>query len=271
MSRFASLIILVITALHTPDLCAQPAATDEMARARDLFQRGEQLYKAGDYARALVLYREAYGLKPLPGFLFNLGQCARQLGRCDHALAHFREFLSKLPQAPNRGLVEELIRECEAKLASQRPVTPAETSPDPRDTRPPTPENTASGPDTGTDAPEERSLTLTRSTRRRFHPVWFWSSVGLTGALLLTATVTGSLTLKASGEYRDATTRERQLELRDSGQVTGTITDVTLATGIAAAAAAVTLYFFTDWGRDEAAVSATPRPGGGAMTLSLPF
>src|SRR5205823_148602 len=64
-------------------LLAGRAAADETAdvtAARELFERAEVQYTLRHWDAALALYEQAYERKPLPGFLFNIGQCHRQLG-----------------------------------------------------------------------------------------------------------------------------------------------------------------------------------------------
>ena len=59
-------------------------------RARELFKQGESHYGLSHFADALVSYEKAYEAKPLPGFLFNIGQCHRQLGHWETAARTYR-------------------------------------------------------------------------------------------------------------------------------------------------------------------------------------
>jgi tetratricopeptide (TPR) repeat protein len=243
---------------------------EETARARELFQRAEGRYGAGEYQEALELYQQAYKLKPLAGFLFNLGQCERKLGRCDKALVHFREFLRQLPGAPNRETVEALIRECEAEVQREkekeetepdRPVGATEGQPATAAVSPPEP-SPPPGPEAGVTARPSEGL----------HPVWFWSCAGLAGALLVTGAVTGALTLDMSSEYKDAaTSQDRRHELKDDAAITGNLSTVTIAAGATAAVAAGVLLFFTRWGSEQPRVSGAVLPGGGGLSLQATF
>jgi tetratricopeptide (TPR) repeat protein len=60
----------------------RPAAGEaDEQRARALFRRAEVHFNLGEFAPAADLYRQAYRLAPLPGFLYNLAQChCLQLG-----------------------------------------------------------------------------------------------------------------------------------------------------------------------------------------------
>lgn len=61
------------------------ADTAEETKARALYKDGMKAYDVGDFEGALVLYSDAYKLAPLPGFLFNIAQCHRQLGNFERA------------------------------------------------------------------------------------------------------------------------------------------------------------------------------------------
>jgi tetratricopeptide (TPR) repeat protein len=247
---------------------------EETAKAKELFQRAEGRYGAGEYQEALELYQQAYKRKPLAGFLFNLGQCERKLGRCDKALVHFREFIRQLPGAPNRETVEALIRECEAAVQKQE-QTEKETEKKEPD-RPVEPATAAVSSSREPSPPPGPEAEITARPREGLHPVWFWSCAGLAGALLVTGAVTGALTLDMSSEYKDAaTSQNRKHDLKDNASITGNLSTVTIAAGATAAVAAGVLFFFTQWGGDsegeQPRVSASVLPGGGGLSLKASF
>jgi hypothetical protein len=90
------------------------------AKSRIHFQRGMSAFELGKFKKALSEYYEAYALTPLPGFLFNIGQCHRNLGNYHKAIFTFRLFLKKVPETDKRDAVEALIRELEAKLQAEQ-------------------------------------------------------------------------------------------------------------------------------------------------------
>ncbi len=91
-----------------PTTCGSAVASRSRSSAPST---GTTHYNAGRYDRALEEYQRAYELVPAPGLLFNLGQCYRELGRRDEAIASFEQYLQERPDAPNRALVEDLLRE----------------------------------------------------------------------------------------------------------------------------------------------------------------
>lgn len=100
---------------------------EEKARAE--LKKAQQAYDLGEFEPALRAFSEAYRLKPLPGFLFNLGQCHRQLGHYDRASFFYRRFLELSPTKPsNAAVVQELIGEMEEKQRAQQ-AAPAKEPP----------------------------------------------------------------------------------------------------------------------------------------------
>jgi tetratricopeptide (TPR) repeat protein len=97
--------------------------------ARALYVEAKTAYDAGRFDDALVGFQAAFAKKPLPGFLFNLGQCERQLGHHDRAIFFFERYLDEKPDAGNRALVEELIAESRARLPAPAPAVVAPPTP----------------------------------------------------------------------------------------------------------------------------------------------
>jgi tetratricopeptide (TPR) repeat protein len=96
-------------------------------RARELAEKGRTYHDEGDYAHAIVAFKEAYVLAPSPGLLFNLAQAYRLSGDCDNAAWMYRRFLDTNPQPAARSLAEghlSTVDKCRhAKL--ELSITPA--------------------------------------------------------------------------------------------------------------------------------------------------
>jgi len=240
---------------------AQADEDEATQRAKELFKNAEVHFSVGEFSKALALYKEAFKTKPLPAFLFNIGQCHRNMGQCDKALFFFKQYLVRTPEAPNRADVEKLIEICEQE------VKQGETG---KEAAPPPP--AVVGPKKQ-EKPDEPPPSRPSRSRRKLRPLWFWSSVGLAGALLVTGTVTGVMALSQSDEYKDpSTTIDRRRDLKDSGEALRTVSTATVVAGAVVAAGAGVLYFLTDWGRPESAtVSAGPLPGGAAVVIGGRF
>jgi len=106
-----------LLALWFTVLAARVATADDQAlrTAKRHFERGEKLYALTKFSEALDEYQKAFDAKPIPDFLFNIGQCYRNLGEYDAAIFSYQKYLKLAPDAPNRDKVEQLISELETK------------------------------------------------------------------------------------------------------------------------------------------------------------
>jgi hypothetical protein len=72
-----ALLLVVATASRGR---AQPAPPETPeAQARALFDRGVVALQEGEYASALALFEESYGIQPRGVTLYNVGMCRHQL------------------------------------------------------------------------------------------------------------------------------------------------------------------------------------------------
>ena len=93
------------------------AANDRPGRA--LFERAETKFNVGRFDEALVDYQAAYEIEPLPAFLFNIGQCYRNMGNYERAQFFFRRYTALDPRSPNRPAAERLIAEMDKLVGAQ--------------------------------------------------------------------------------------------------------------------------------------------------------
>jgi tetratricopeptide (TPR) repeat protein len=101
---------------------AEPAK-DAKQEAKARFTAGQSHYNLNEFSEALREFKEAYRLLPDPVFLYNLGQCERQLGHAEEAIRFYRSFLREQPKAPNRQEVLNKISELEESLKN-KPAEP---------------------------------------------------------------------------------------------------------------------------------------------------
>lgn len=116
-----SSLLRVICTLCITLLCARVAYAEDPATraAKRHFDRGQKLFTLGKFDEALDEYQKAFDASPLPDFLYNIGQCHRNLGDYEQAIFSFKRFLQLDPEAPNREKVEIIIDELEDKLERQ--------------------------------------------------------------------------------------------------------------------------------------------------------
>lgn len=96
---------------------ADPNSAD--ARARRLFEEGEQHYTAGQFEEALEKFRQAYDLSGRAGLLYNVGLAAMNIGEDRQALEAFEAYLDGVENAPNRALVEGRITTLRRRIAAE--------------------------------------------------------------------------------------------------------------------------------------------------------
>jgi tetratricopeptide (TPR) repeat protein len=114
------LAVLLATLAAAPPALAGGDDADKRARAH--FRRAETHFAVGRFKEALAEYEQAFEARPLPGFLFNIGQCHRNLGHLEEAIFSFKKYLRLKPDAKDRAAVEDLIADLERQLAAQRAV-----------------------------------------------------------------------------------------------------------------------------------------------------
>jgi len=187
----ATSVLLVAVASLAPhaSLAGEAAAGDRPGRA--LFERAEAKFNVGRFDEALVDYQAAYDVEPLPAFLFNIGQCYRNLGNYERAQFFFRRYTALEPRSPNRAAAERLIAEMD-RLAAEPEVTKADEQP----TMPPPPSLAAPAPSAATVAPLQASVATTSDDRARtpvYRRTWFWvaaSAVVVAGGVATAFAVT---------------------------------------------------------------------------------
>src|SRR5689334_18866554 len=98
------LLLVMTLAIAVP---SRPAYADDPATraARRHFERGEKQFALGKFDDALDEYQKAFDAKPLPAFLYNIGQCYRNLGDLDQAIFSFKKYLKLEPEADNKEAV----------------------------------------------------------------------------------------------------------------------------------------------------------------------
>jgi len=102
------------------------ARAEEPADAKALFKDALLQYNVGEYAKALEKFKAAYLMRPDPAFLFNIGQCQRQLGQYDAAAKSYRAFLRESQTVPQktRDDVQRLVVEMDDAAREQRAKAP---------------------------------------------------------------------------------------------------------------------------------------------------
>jgi hypothetical protein len=194
----ATMAVLLVASLLSVSASAAAGGGDDEKEARRLFERAELEFNVGKFAEALTDYQSAYEAKPLPGFLFNIAQCYRNMGNYERARFFFRRYLALDPHASNRHRVDELIaemsRQLDAKVAESSAVMPPSANPppavEPTPVDAPAPAGLAPAVSTSSSVPApaepngaSASLVAATAPPRARRPVWkrwwFWTGVAV--------------------------------------------------------------------------------------------
>jgi len=118
---YVTVVVVAATMVLMPVVEAH--AQGDREQARQHFLKGKELYDAGNFRGAIVEFETADRLAPAPMLDYNVGLSYEQLGEDDKAIQHFRVYLKRLPDAPNRATVEAKITRLEARLEALREVS----------------------------------------------------------------------------------------------------------------------------------------------------
>jgi iron complex outermembrane receptor protein len=170
---------------------------DAKREAKQHFVAGEKFLKAGKFDLAITEYGKAYELFPSPAFLFNIGQCHRNLKNWASAISFYEDYLKEAPNSENKAEVEQLIKEAKAELAKSQPaVQKEEASEDDSsasDEKPPsdaplrsdTPELNAKAVPPPVDSPLVTETEAGPEEGAIYERWWFWAA--LAGAVVIVA------------------------------------------------------------------------------------
>lgn len=111
-----------------PEASSQAPRYDENLdqAARLTFQTAREAFSQGDYETALSRFEQAYSLSPRPVLLYNIAVTLDRLRRDEEAVAKFREYLERVPDAPDRAEVEARLAVLERAIAEREAREAAE-------------------------------------------------------------------------------------------------------------------------------------------------
>ncbi len=142
-----------------PSAAALPAAS----KAEALTRRATVEYDGGEFDQALADARKAYAIQPASDLLYNLGVCQWAAHRREEAAVSFQAYLLKMPDAPERPVIEALIQQSATEQGAppgdpQLKLNPFVPLPDPT-AQPTPPEPTLHLRETATGAASVEGLT----------------------------------------------------------------------------------------------------------------
>ncbi|HKY40524.1 MAG TPA: PEGA domain-containing protein [Polyangiaceae bacterium] len=111
------------TATSSTAVAQTRSASQKLEAIRQLMEKGQGLYLAGDYQGAADVFEGGFKQYPYSAFLFNAGVCYQKLGDPDRALGKFRDYVKVDPSAPDLDKVSQRIAALEVAKGVSAPPT----------------------------------------------------------------------------------------------------------------------------------------------------
>src|SRR5258706_10046069 len=136
MQRLPAFCLFALLALFATLASAQPA-DPKLEEARVLFEKGNELRRAGDCAGAVDFYLRARALAPRASTTNNAAFCLDKLGRFDEALELYEELAAMRPVdlgdlqhdvTPTRVALDAAIAELKKKVGNVEVIASADAA-----------------------------------------------------------------------------------------------------------------------------------------------
>ena len=119
-ARLAAFLALLALAAAPLRARADDKADPQIDEARKHAAAAKVHYDLGEYEQAAQEYIAVYRIKALPQLLFNIAQAYRQGALYDKAKQFYKAYLRESPDAKNRAIIEQNIREIDDLLAREK-------------------------------------------------------------------------------------------------------------------------------------------------------
>jgi tetratricopeptide (TPR) repeat protein len=91
-------------------------AEDARDRAREAFAQGQELYRTGDFANALLAFENAEAAQSSPAAEYNIGRCHERLGQPAEAVVAYERYLAATPTGPDHEALVEHVAELRRQI-----------------------------------------------------------------------------------------------------------------------------------------------------------
>lgn len=92
-------------------------SADEKQKLARLIDTAKKEYDVGNFEASLESFQRGYDIYPHPDILYRMGLCYERLGEDAAAVRLYREFLEKVPNAPERPRIEKTIAIIESRIS----------------------------------------------------------------------------------------------------------------------------------------------------------
>jgi len=111
---------LAASAPLTAHAQAQKPSDEEIAKAKEAFAKGKELFDKKDFKGAVAQFKESYRLSRNPLLLYNIGFTLDQLGDKSMALFYYQKYLEDAPKTDgNRGSAQARIEALEREIEQE--------------------------------------------------------------------------------------------------------------------------------------------------------
>jgi len=93
-------------------------SSKEQEQLGDLLSGAKLMFESGRFAGAIDLLEQAYTIYPHPKVSRRLGEAHERSGNFVRAIGYYRDYVVRLPEAPDRKEVNGFITNLEARLAT---------------------------------------------------------------------------------------------------------------------------------------------------------
>ncbi len=121
-------LVIIFLVAFIALIALEVAAFADPPTAETLYTEGRAAYDRGDFRAAITAWNTSYELSRETELLFDLAQAYRLSGDCATAISTYDDFIACAPDAEQRPLAEDLVRELRPKcVATKQP--PVEIKP----------------------------------------------------------------------------------------------------------------------------------------------
>ena len=117
----AALVSLTLSgAVRAQDSAEDSRKAAALEEARQHVAKAKVHYDLGEFKEAADEYITVYRLRPIPAILFNVAQAYRQGGLYEKARQFYKSYLRESPEAKNKGMIEQAIKDMDELLAKEK-------------------------------------------------------------------------------------------------------------------------------------------------------